>query len=405
MTCTEDQQLYRRLENDFHVARALPAARAALGLMAVLRCWVAAGNAGRVALSASVCHDVVAAVLGSGCEPVFCDIDPADGNVLEKEWGRARAAGASAALVVHLYGNPADISVVRRHFPLSDCLVIDDAAQALGSRNAVGPVGAQGDVGLLSFGASKHIKVGGAAILFRDAVFADTVGRMLASIEPLPEAQRLAIYTRFRQRFEAARARLRSEGEAAAVAFHGLLEGYFPSLQAPFPAGAAHAACLALDTYPQTMELRMQKAAAWAAGLEGSGLVPVGMGAGTVPWRYTCRLPGIDWDWQHRLGEEMRSKGLNVSHWYLPAHWMCGHEPRSLPGTERLSREVFQFWVDDQTSLETIERGGVAVSEIIRSHKKNRRIDDAGMNMSTEKSSLGDMTLRLWGPSSVTMTS
>lgn len=369
MACTDDQQLYRRLENDFHSARALPAARAALGLMAVLRCWMGAGNAGRVALSASVCHDVVAAVLNAGCEPVFCDIDPTNGNVLEQEWARARAAGASVALVVHLYGNPADISMVRRYFSSSDCLVIDDAAQALGSSNAAGSVGGQGDVGLLSFGATKHIEVGGAAILFKDSVFADTVARMLASIELLPEVQRSAIYTRFRQRFEAARIKLCSEGETAAVSFHGLLDGYFPSLQAPFPVGAAHAACLAFETYPQSMEQRIQKAAAWAAGLEDSGLVPVGMGAGTVPWRYTCRLPSIDWCGQHRLGEEMRSHGLNVSHWYLPAHWLCSHEPRTLPGTERLAREVFQFWVDDHTSLETIERGAAAVYEITRAFK------------------------------------
>ena len=202
---------------------------------------------------------------------------------------------------------------------------------------------------------------------------------MLASIKLLPEAQRSAFYSRFRQRFEAARERLSREGEAAAVAFHGLLDGYFPSLQAPFPAGAAHAACLALDTYPQAREQRMQKSAAWAAGLEGSGLVPVGMGAGTVPWRYTCRLPGIDWGWQHRLGEEMRSHGLNVSHWYLPGHWMCGHEPRTLPGTECLSREVFQFWVDNHTSLETIERGSATVSEITKSYKQNRGINCAAI--------------------------
>jgi hypothetical protein len=337
--------------------------------MAVLRCWLGAGNAGRVALPASVCHDVVAAVLGAGCEPVFCDIDPIDGNVLEQEWARARAAGASVALVVHLYGNPADISVVRRYFSSSNCLVIDDAAQALGSTNAAGSAGSQGDVGLLSFGATKHIEGGGAAILFRDSAFADTVARRLESIQILPEALRSAIYTRFRQRFEMARGRLRSEGDTAAVAFHGLLDAYAPSLQVPFPVAAVHATWLALDTYPQARVQRMRKAAAWAAGLEGSGLIPVGMGEGTVPWRYTCRLPGIDWNWQYRLGEEMRSHGLEVSHWYLPAHWMCGHGPGTLPGTECLAREVFQFWVDDHTSLQAVERGAAAVSAITRSFK------------------------------------
>lgn len=378
MVCTDDQHFYRMLERDFNSARALPAARAALGLMAVLRCWVDAGNIGRVALSASVCHDVVAAVLGAGCEPVFCDIDPINGNVIEQEWVRARTAGASVALVVHLYGNPADMSVVRRHF-FSDCLVIEDAAQALGASNAAGYVGGQGDVGLLSFGATKHIEVGGAVILFRNSVFANAVAQMLASIEILPAAHRLAIYTRFRQRLEAARERLRSEGETAAVAFHGLLDGYFPLLQAPFPVGAAHAACVAFEAYLQIRERRIKKSAAWATGLEGSGLVPVGMGGGAVPWRYTCRLPGIDWNCQHHLGERMRSHGLNVSHWYLPAHWMCGYGSRTLPGTERLASEVFQFWVDDRTSLKTIERGAVTVSEITKSFKIETGIDCAAI--------------------------
>jgi dTDP-4-amino-4,6-dideoxygalactose transaminase len=212
MTSTNGRQLYRQLESDFDVTRAIPAARAALGLMVVLRAWVGAGNEARVALSASVCHDVIAAVLGAGCEPIFCDIDPTDGNVLEQEWVRARTTGASVALVVHLYGNPADVSVVRRHFSSPACLIIDDAAQALGSRNSAGYVGGQGDVGLLSFGATKHIEVGGAVILFKDAVFADTVAHMLSTIEILSEEQRLAININFRRQFDAARASWRTRG-------------------------------------------------------------------------------------------------------------------------------------------------------------------------------------------------
>src|SRR5260221_8448549 len=133
MRCTDDQQLYRRLERDFAVARAIPAARASVGLIAVLRCWTSGRGRTRVALPAIVGHDVVAAVQGAGCEPFFCDIDLSDGNVPEQEWARARSAGASVAVVVHLYGNPADISVVRRHFCSPHCLLIDDAAQALGS--------------------------------------------------------------------------------------------------------------------------------------------------------------------------------------------------------------------------------------------------------------------------------
>jgi len=57
---------------------------------------------------------------------------------------------------------------------------------------------------------------------------------------------------------------------------------------------------------------------------------------------------------------------LNVSHWYLPAHWMCGGQTK-LPGVERLAQEVFQFWVDHGTTMEAIENGAVIVSAIVRS--------------------------------------
>ncbi|MCX7180807.1 MAG: DegT/DnrJ/EryC1/StrS family aminotransferase [Proteobacteria bacterium] len=356
MACTDGALLYRRLEDDFNVARAIPVARAALGLMTVLGVWIEAGHAPRVALCANVCHDVVAAVLGASCTPVFLDIDPVTGMVPDQEWARARAAGASVALVVHLYGNSADVSAARAYFPAPECLVIDDAAQALGATCTTGPAGGQGGVGLLSFGATKHIATGGAAVLFKSLRFANAVAGKLASAGILPEAQRQAIHARFRLRLGQAREALRNEGEVAATAFAGLLDGYHSSLYLPFPEGAAQATCSALDVWPQARALRLQKAAAWAAGLDGSPLHPVGMQTGSVPWRYTCRLPGLNWSGQHHLGDAMRKKGLDVSHWYLPAHWMCGHGPGSLPGVEQLAREVFQFWLDEGTSLETIER-------------------------------------------------
>jgi hypothetical protein len=266
--------------------------------------------------------------------------------------------------VVHLYGNPSDVSAVRHHFPESGCLLIDDAAQALGAANTAGPVGGQGDIGLLSFGATKHIAVGGAALLFKSGRFADAVAQKLAAYEILTEQQRLEIHTRFRQRLTTAREQLRNSEGADVTAFNGLLDGYPSSLPMPFPAGAAQAADDAFNTFPQARALRLKKAAAWAAGLAGSPLSPVGMQAGAVPWRYTCRFPGLNWGEQHRLGETLRNKGLNVSHWYLPAHWMCGFGAGTLPGVEQLASELFQFWVDEDTPLDVIERSAAVANAL-----------------------------------------
>jgi dTDP-4-amino-4,6-dideoxygalactose transaminase len=273
-----------------------------------------------VALPGAICHEVVVAVLAAGCEPVFCDVNPADGLVEDSEWARARALGADVAIMVHLYGNPAAIRPVRRFFPAPDCLVIDDAAQALGSSSDGGIAGATGDVGLLSFGPTKQISIGNAALLFKDPAFAKSVAALLA--------------------------RLRAVGDTAADGFSGLLNGLQPILGVPRSRERELATVRALEGYTGAAQDRMAKMQLWSRGLEGTGLVPVGMSKGCVPWRYVCRLPGLSWDKQHQIANDLRADGMDVSNWYLPAHWYLGFRAGMLPGVEKLAREVFQFWLD-----------------------------------------------------------
>lgn len=365
MHCINQHNLYRRLENAFNVKRALPAGRASLGLMAVLLTWQQAGKKGRVAMPANVCHDVVSAVLGSGCEPIFCDIDSLDGNVAEGEWKRARLNGANIALMVHIYGNMSSISEVRKVFCTEDNLIIDDAAQALGASNEYGYAGSQGDVGLLSFGKSKQIETGGAAILFKDPVFAEAVDITLNLFQVTPSEIRQSITDKFRKRFENAREKLWAGIESPSTAFYGLLSDYSPSLHVEPPFVTAEATIKALDKYQKSITDRKEKMSLWTKELEGSGLVPVGMTNQTAPWRYTCRLPGSNWKTQRYLGGKMRDQGLNVSHWYLPAHWFCNMDSISLPKAEQFSQEVFQFWLDESISINEIKQSAKVVKEII----------------------------------------
>jgi len=358
-------KLMRVLEARFSVPRAIPASRAALGLLAVLQCWRHRRGSSRVALPGAVCQEVVLAVLAAGCEPVFCDVDVADGLVTENEWQRARALGADVAIVVHLYGNPARVDQVRSIFPAPDCLVVDDAAQALGSFSRDGLAGGLGDVGLLSFGHTKQIPLGNAALLFHHAEFADEVNSILGDFLPVDDTQRTALTAAFRSRLELVRAGLCLDGTAAANGFAGLLDGMEAVLFADFSAGAEEAVIQGLDSYSAASEQRIAKARLWGSHLAGSGLEPVGMGTGCVPWRYACRLPGIGWSTQHRLAQAMRASGMDVSNWYLPAHWYLGQGAGTLPGVEALSREVFQFWVDDTVAPEAIEKHAAVVRQAI----------------------------------------
>lgn len=358
--------LYRHLEAIFGVDVALPVPRAALGLMTALRAWVKRGHTPAVALCANVCHDVVAAVSAAGCKPIFLDLDPGAGLVSFEEWTRGRAAGASVALVVHLYGNPTDVGAARAAFPEGQCLVIDDAAQALGAQLGDAQAGGQGDVGLLSFGPTKQIEGGGGALLFRSRELASEIADELQAIATTDDATRAGLLQQFRAGLERARAGLRQNGGAAASSFSGLLEGYAPALAPAFPRGSSDIVLASLQDYGPARSARILKAKLWANELESTGLEGVGMGEGAVPWRYTCRMPGIDWNTQHEIAEAMRARGLNVSHWYLPAHWMFGEPAGSLPGSEQLSREVFQFWVDAATSEATVREHAAIAASVVR---------------------------------------
>jgi hypothetical protein len=361
--------LYRQLESSYGVPVALPVSRGALGLMVALRIWAKRGRPAAVALCANVCHDVVAAVLAADCRPIFLDLDPVTGLVADDEWTRGREAGASVALVVHLYGNPADVAAARSRFPEGDCLLIDDAAQALGTCVGNAAAGGQGDIGLLSFGATKQIEGGGGALLFRSRQLAEEVAAELSTIATSDAVTRAECLRRFREGLESARRDLRQTGPAAAFAFSGLLDGYTPALVPAFPLRSSGLVLASLRDYAPERAARVEKSRIWREELLGSDFQAVGMDTGAVPWRYTCRVPGIDWNQQHELAEAMRARGLDVSNWYLPGHWLCGFSAGSLPGVERLSQEIFQFWVDAKTSEAKIREHAAIAASIIGRHR------------------------------------
>ncbi len=98
-----------------------------------------------------------------GARPVFVDSDPAtwmmDPQLLSELLERKARAGElpRAIVVVHLYGQSADmdpiLAAARRH----GVPVLEDAAEALGTLYKGIPVGALGDVGVFSFNGNKII--------------------------------------------------------------------------------------------------------------------------------------------------------------------------------------------------------------------------------------------------------
>lgn len=112
----------------------------------------------------------VNAITYTGAKPVFCDslldtwqMDPAD--VERKITNRTRAI-----MAVHLYGHPCDMERISKLAQKNNLYIIEDCAEALGSRYKGQHVGTFGDVASFSFFGNKTITTGeGGIVLTSDA--------------------------------------------------------------------------------------------------------------------------------------------------------------------------------------------------------------------------------------------
>lgn len=101
------------------------------------------------------------AVKRVGAKPVFVDINARTYNIDPEKIHEAITDKTKAIIVVHLYGQAADIDAICAIAQERNLRVIEDAAQALGTRWRDKPVGTFGDVGCFSFYPTKNLGAAG----------------------------------------------------------------------------------------------------------------------------------------------------------------------------------------------------------------------------------------------------
>jgi dTDP-4-amino-4,6-dideoxygalactose transaminase len=92
-----------------------------------------------------------------GARPVFVDIDPVTFNLNPALLEAAITPSTSAILPVHLFGLPADLDPILAIAKANNLVVIEDAAQAIGSRYSGKLTGTFGEYGCFSFFPSKNL--------------------------------------------------------------------------------------------------------------------------------------------------------------------------------------------------------------------------------------------------------
>lgn len=114
------------------------------------------------------------AVLNNGNKLVFCDINLDDYTICISDLKKKINSNTSCIIPVHLFGNPADMILIKKIIGNRNIKIIEDCAQAHGSFIDGKHVGNFGDIGTFSFFPSKNIGGigdGGAIITNKKKIF------------------------------------------------------------------------------------------------------------------------------------------------------------------------------------------------------------------------------------------
>lgn len=145
-------------------AHAVAVSMARTGIYLTLSALISPGT--RVLMSPYTIADVVNMVVSAGGVPVFCDVERETGNISADEVVRRIDDNVGCVLVTHFYGMACDIERIAELCRDRGLPLVEDCAQALGTRVGGRLVGTFGVAGVFSFGLYKNATgfLGGAVV-------------------------------------------------------------------------------------------------------------------------------------------------------------------------------------------------------------------------------------------------
>jgi dTDP-4-amino-4,6-dideoxygalactose transaminase len=166
------RHLEERLEREPGIAHAIAVPKARVGIFLAVKALIEPGQS--VVMSPYTISDVVNMVLCAGGKPVFADVTRETCNIDPVEIEKCIDANTGAVLITHLHGLSAELD---RIVPLCEKFqipLIEDAAQAFGTRYKDRQVGTFGTIGVFSFGQYKNVNsYFGGMLVTADAGLAD----------------------------------------------------------------------------------------------------------------------------------------------------------------------------------------------------------------------------------------
>jgi dTDP-4-amino-4,6-dideoxygalactose transaminase len=305
------------------------------------------------------------AVARVGATPAFADVCPACFTLGPSGVQAAATQLTRALLPVHLFGRAAPMHALAECARARRLALIEDAAQALGTRAWAGAVGTLGDVGCFSFFPSKNL--GG----FGDGGLVTTGDAALAA-----RMRALRVHGAGSQRYlhEAVGGNFRLDALQAALLFVRVpaLEGalarrraHHAQYRAAFVASGlgAEASCGCAEADPAAT-------AQAPVDVPDAPIVLPQLRSGETANQFVVRLgaPGL----RDHVADALRSAGIGHAIYYpVPLHLQpcfahLGYGRGALPVTERLAGEVLALPIDAETTSAEVARVADVVTATVR---------------------------------------
>ncbi len=96
-------------------------------------------------------------IITNGCKAVFCDINLDDYSICLNDLKKKINKNTKAIILVHLYGNPTNVLQIKKLVKKKNIKIIEDCAQAHGTKFFGKHVGTFGDLGTFSFFPGKNL--------------------------------------------------------------------------------------------------------------------------------------------------------------------------------------------------------------------------------------------------------
>jgi dTDP-4-amino-4,6-dideoxygalactose transaminase len=164
---TEVKRLEKEWTEKFNVKYAISVNSATSGLYAAIGA-AGIGPGDEVIVTPWTMSATAAAILVYNAIPVFCDITPDTFNLDPSKLESLINKRTKAIMVVHLFGNPADMDEIMRIAEKHNLVVIEDVAQAPTALYHNKYAGTIGDMGIFSLNSNKIIQTGEGGIITTD---------------------------------------------------------------------------------------------------------------------------------------------------------------------------------------------------------------------------------------------